>query len=76
MTDLDFLDAFLITGLFELMIMNDELREMISQNCSDDELRAGACNYGMVTLRDAGLQFAEEGTTTLEEVVRETILEA
>ena len=63
-------------GLFELMIMNDELREMISQNCSDDELRAGACNYGMVTLRDAGLQFAEEGTTTLEEVVRETILEA
>jgi type IV pilus assembly protein PilB len=63
-------------GLFELMIMNDELREMIMRNCSTDELRDRAREHGMVTLRDAGMNFAADGTTTLDEVVRETVLEA
>ena len=63
-------------GLFELMIMNDELREMVMQNASIDELRKAAIGFGMVSLRDAGLAFSAEGTTTLDEVVRETILEA
>ncbi len=63
-------------GLFELMIMNDDLREMIMRNCSTDELRDRAREFGMVTLRDAGMSFASDGTTTLDEVVRETVLEA
>ncbi len=63
-------------GLFELMIINDVLREMIMQNASIDELRKAAIGFGMVSLRDAGLAFSAEGTTTLDEVVRETILEA
>ena len=63
-------------GLFELMIMNDELREMVMENASIDELRKTAQSYGMVSLREAGMNFAFEGTTTLDEVVRETILEA
>ena len=42
-------------GLFELMILNDHLREMIMQNASTDEMREQAREYGMVTLRDAGL---------------------
>jgi type IV pilus assembly protein PilB len=63
-------------GLFELMIMNDDLREMIMRNCSTDELRDRAKGYGMVTLRDAGMSFAADGTTSLEEVIRETVLEA
>ena len=63
-------------GLFELMIMNDVLREMVMQNASIDELRKAAISFGMVSLRDAGLAFSAEGTTTLDEVVRETILEA
>jgi type IV pilus assembly protein PilB len=63
-------------GLFELMIMNDELRDMVMVNASIDELRKTAQSYGMVTLREAGMNFAFEGTTTLDEVVRETILEA
>jgi type IV pilus assembly protein PilB len=63
-------------GLFELMVMNDELREMVMVNSSIDEMRKVAQNYGMVTLREAGMNFAFEGTTTLDEVVRETILEA
>ena len=63
-------------GLFELMMLNDEMREMIMKNASTDELRRCAQNYGMVTLRDYGMQFVHEGTTTLDEVVRETIQEA
>jgi type IV pilus assembly protein PilB len=63
-------------GLFELMLMNDELREMVMNNASIDELRKAAQSFGMVSLREAGMNFAFEGTTTLDEVVRETILEA
>jgi len=63
-------------GLFELMIMNDDLRDMIMRNASTDELRDAARSVGMVTLRDAGMDAAAEGRTTLEEVVRETVMEA
>ncbi|MEX2118542.1 MAG: ATPase, T2SS/T4P/T4SS family [Pirellulales bacterium] len=63
-------------GLFELMIMNDELRDMVMRNASTDELRDKACSYGMVNLRDAGLEAVYGGTTTVEEIVRETIVEA
>jgi type IV pilus assembly protein PilB len=63
-------------GLFELLIMNDTMREMVMANCAVDELRDAATSFGMVTLRQAAMAFAFEGTTTLDEVVRETILEA
>ena len=63
-------------GLFELMLLNDELRDMIMRNASTDDLRKTAQTYGMITLRDYGIQFIHEGTTTIEEVVRETIQEA
>jgi type IV pilus assembly protein PilB len=62
-------------GLFELMIMNDQIRELIMQNASTDELREEARKYGMTSLRDAGMYLAYEGLTTVEEVVRETIIE-
>lgn len=63
-------------GLFELLIMNDELRDMIMRNAPTDDLRRAAQGYGMITLRDAGMNFAYQGVTTLDEVVRETVLEA
>jgi len=63
-------------GLFELMIMDDELRDLIMENATTDRLRDTAQSKGMVLLRDAGVQFIYEGLTTAEEVVRETILEA
>jgi type IV pilus assembly protein PilB len=63
-------------GLFELMIMDDQLREMVMENASVDEMRKEAASKGMVTLRDAGMRYAFEGVTTLDEVVRETIQEA
>ncbi len=63
-------------GLFELMVMNDELREMVLKGSSTDELRDKAREYGMITLRDYGMNFAYEGVTTADEIVRETILDA
>jgi type IV pilus assembly protein PilB len=63
-------------GLFELMIMNDDLRDMIMRNASTDELREAARGYGMVTLRDAGMKAAHDGLTTLDEVIRETVMDA
>ncbi len=60
-------------GLFELMVMNDELRDMIMQNATSDELRTKAVSYGMITLRDYGKQFVFDGFTTAEEIVRETV---
>jgi type IV pilus assembly protein PilB len=60
-------------GLFELLVMNDDMREMIMQNAPTDDLRARAVSYGMIPLRDYGLNFAYQGVTTLDEIVRETV---
>jgi type IV pilus assembly protein PilB len=63
------------TGLYELVIVNDDIRDMISNGASTDELRAACRRYGMTTLRESGLRAIYNGTTTIEEVVRETVLE-
>ncbi len=63
-------------GLFEMMPVNDDMREMVMNNASTDQLRTAAKNDGMITLRDAGIAGMFEGVTTAEEVIRETILEA
>ncbi len=63
-------------GLFELMIMNNDLRELIMTNASTDDLRDTAQKHGMITLREAGMIAAYEGITTPEEVIRETIIDA
>ncbi len=63
-------------GLFELMVMSDNLRDLIMQNCQTEELRNAAEKEGMRTLRSAGMTAAYEGTTTPDEVIRETVLEA
>jgi len=62
-------------GLFELMILDDELRQMIMENAQTDLLRVRAQAKGMRLLRDAGMEFIFEGTTTAEEIVRETIMD-
>ncbi len=63
-------------GLFELMIINDDLREMIMANASADELRDKACEYGMIPLRKAGIDLVYEGVTSAEEVLQETVVDA
>lgn len=62
-------------GLFELMIMNDTLRDMIMTNVTTDELRDKAAEFGMIPLRVYGLGHVFNGLTTVEEVLRETIAE-
>ena len=63
-------------GLFELLIMNDELRDLVMRNASTEDLREAARRNGMVTLRESGMEGVFGGLTTAEEVIRETILEA
>jgi type IV pilus assembly protein PilB len=62
-------------GIFELLVMNDELRDMIITETSLDEFRDACRRSGMKTLRESGLEAIHSGLTTIEEVVRETILD-
>jgi len=61
-------------GLFEVMEITDELRELILSGASAMELRRKAMEEGMITLRLSGLQKLRDGQTSVEEVVRETVL--
>ncbi|MBP7937656.1 MAG: Flp pilus assembly complex ATPase component TadA [Phycisphaerae bacterium] len=62
-------------GLFEIMVMNDELRDLVMKHASTALLRDSAKKAGLRSLRENGLMAIFEGLTTIEEVVRETILE-
>lgn len=61
------------TGLYEVMEIDDELRELILVGASAVELKKKAVERGMITLRRSGLIKAGQGLTTLEEVARETV---
>lgn len=60
-------------GLYEVMEITDELRELILVGASALELRRKAIEEGMITLRGSGLRKVTEGVTTIEEVLRETV---
>ena len=60
-------------GLYEVMEITDELRELILIGASALELRKKAVDDGMITLRESGLHKIRAGVTTIEEVVRETV---
>jgi type IV pilus assembly protein PilB len=60
-------------GLYEVMEITDELRELILVGASALELRRKAVEEGMITLRGSGLRKVKLGVTTLEEVLRETV---
>jgi type IV pilus assembly protein PilB len=61
-------------GLYEVMEITDELRELIIIGASAMELRRKAIDLGMITLRESGLCKLREGITTIEEVVKETVV--
>jgi type IV pilus assembly protein PilB len=61
------------TGLYEVMEVDDEIRELILVGASSLELKKKAIERGMITLRRSGLTKVALGWTTLEEVARETI---
>jgi type IV pilus assembly protein PilB len=60
-------------GLYEVMAIGEELRELILVGASALELRKKAVEEGMITLRRSGLQKVIDGVTTIEEVARETV---
>ncbi len=64
------------TAIFEIMVFNDEMRELVMSRASTNILRAAAQKAGMKLLRDGGLAAIYDGTTTIDEVVKETISEA
>ncbi len=59
-------------GLFEVMELDEELREMVMIGASTAELRQKAKEKGMLTLRQSGLEKIKQGITSIEEVLRET----
>ena len=62
-------------GLYEIMTLDDAMRDMIVQHASTQLLRLEAKKRGMRTLRECGLMAIYDGVTSIEEVVRETIVD-
>lgn len=64
------------TGIFEIMTLNDEIRGLIMDRASTNLLRIAAQKAGMKLLRNSGLAAIYDGITTIDEVVKETVMEA
>ncbi len=62
-------------ALFEIMVIDDDIREMIMKQASVNVLRAESRKRGMRSLRESGLNAIYEGQTTIDEVIRETLSE-
>ncbi|MCL2641044.1 MAG: type II secretion system ATPase GspE [Phycisphaerales bacterium] len=62
-------------GIYEIMLFDDEIRDMVMSHASTNLLREAARKRGMRTLRASGLLGIFEGLTTIEEVVKQTIVE-
>ena len=61
-------------GLYEVMPLTDTLRQIILEGCTLADLKRTAIEEGMITLRQSGLIKIKAGITTMEEVIRETVL--
>jgi len=57
-------------ALYEVMKVNDEIKELILNGASTAELKREAMRHGMKTLRQAGITKLKEGVTTIEEILR------
>jgi type IV pilus assembly protein PilB len=59
-------------GIFELLVMNDALRNLVNERAPTVVIRQKAVELGMVTLREDGLRGIFDGETTIEEVLKYT----
>jgi len=59
-------------GVFELLVVDDQIRKMINEKASADQIRGRAVQSGMELLRDDGIKKVQWGFTTAEEVLRVT----
>lgn len=62
-------------GIYEMLDVTDDIRDLVSSAASVDDIRNFARTQGMTTLREAGLKLIFDGVTTIDEVVRETVME-
>jgi type IV pilus assembly protein PilB len=62
-------------AIFEILLVSERVRQMITENLSTDRIREAALEEGMRTLRDAGLLAIYDGITAVEEVIRATVAE-
>lgn len=62
-------------AIFEIMVFNDEIRDLIMNQASTDVLRAASQKGGMTLLRDNGLAAIYDGITTIDEIAKETMME-
>jgi type IV pilus assembly protein PilB len=59
-------------GLYEVMEIDDEIKELVMVGASTSELRMKAKEKGMLTLRESGITKIKNGMTSIDEVLRET----
>ena len=57
-------------AIFELMVMTENIRDLISKNVTTGKLREAAISEGMCQLREDGIKKVCEGLTTIDEVLR------
>jgi len=62
-------------GIFEIMVFNDEIRDLIMNQASTNVLRSAGQKAGMRLLRENGLTAIYNGITTIDEIVKETMME-
>jgi len=62
-------------GIYELLEIDDDIRDLVTSNANVDDIKNYARTQGMTTLREAGLKLIFDGVTTIDEVVRETVME-
>jgi type IV pilus assembly protein PilB len=62
-------------GLFEIMTFNEEIRHLVMDRASTNVLRDAAVKDGMVQLRQNGLTAIFDGVTTIDEIVKSTVVD-
>jgi type IV pilus assembly protein PilB len=62
-------------GIYELLVMNDTLRDMIVAEASLDDFRTACRKFGMRTLRETGMTMIHDGLSSIEEILRETMMD-
>jgi type IV pilus assembly protein PilB len=62
-------------GIYELLVMNDTLREMVVSEASLDDFRTECRKFGMRTLRETGMGMIHNGFSSIDEILRETMLD-
>ena len=60
-------------GLYEVLEINNEIKELILSRANSKDIRAKALEQGMISVRRSGLLKIKEGITSVEEVLRETV---